>query len=320
MAEANAAYYGYRDPLGRDFITAPEISQMFGELVGLWIADLWSRAGAPSIRYVELGPGRGTLAADALRAMRAASLAPEVHFVETSRTLRAAQAQRVPTATWHDRFADIPGDEPLIVVANEFFDALPIRQFVRGRSAWHERLVRIEGDSFVPAAGPAVPAGAIPASLGDAIEGSILEIAPTSAAVAGDVADAIAVRGGAALVFDYGHVRTGFGDTLQAMAANRYADPWAAPGEQDLTAHVDFQALGEAAGASGVRLFGPTTQGAWLGELGIDVRTEALSRAAPDRAPEIASARDRLVSPRQMGSLFKAMAFVAEGWPHPAGF
>ncbi|WP_243455513.1 class I SAM-dependent methyltransferase [Sphingosinicella sp. BN140058] len=320
MAEANAAYYGTRDPLGRDFITAPEVSQMFGELVGLWIADLWSRAGAPPVRYVELGPGRGTLAADAARAMRAAALAPPVHFVETSPTLRAAQAERVPGATWHDRFADIPGDEPLLVVANEFFDALPIRQFVRGRAAWHERLVTIEGERFLPAAGPSVPDAAIPESLRGADEGSVLEVAPMAAAVIGDIADAIAARGGAALVFDYGHVRTGLGDTLQAVAANRYADPWVAPGDQDLTAHVDFQALGDAARRERVSLFGPTTQGAWLSEMGIDVRTEALSRAAPGRSPEIASARDRLVSPRQMGALFKAMAFVAEGWPQPAGF
>jgi SAM-dependent MidA family methyltransferase len=320
IAEANAAYYGTRDPLGRDFVTAPEISQMFGELAGLWLADVWSRAGAPAADYVELGPGRGTLAADALRAMRAAGLVPPVRFVETSPALRARQAERVPGATWHDRFSDMGGKAPLLVVANEFFDALPIRQFVRGRNGWHERYVAVEGDRFVPSAGPAIPSTILPPGVRDAPEGTIFEAAPAAAAIARDVARALAERGGVALIVDYGHARTAAGETLQAVAGNAFADPWTQPGEHDLTAHVDFQALGDAVRAEGVRVFGATTQGAWLGAMGIDIRTEALSRAAPDRAPEIAAARDRLVSPRQMGALFKVMAFVAEGWPDPAGF
>ena len=320
MAEANAHYYATRDPLGRDFITAPEISQMFGELVGLWLADLWSRAGAPNARYVELGPGRGTLASDALRAMRAAGLVPPVHLVETSPTLRSEQAKHVPGAFWHDSFADVSTDDRLLIVANEFFDALPIRQIVRGRTGWHERYVGLDGDRFVPAAGPQVPASALPPHLSDAAEGSIVETSPAAIAIARDIAATIATSGGAALIIDYGHGRTSAGETLQAVAANRYADPWADPGEHDLTAHVDFEALATAARSEGVRVFGPVGQGDWLTAMGIDVRTAALSRAAPERAPEIAGARDRLVSPRQMGDLFKVMAFVAEGWPDPAGF
>ena len=321
MAEANAHYYATRDPLGRDFVTAPEISQMFGELIGLWLADLWSRAGAPPAHYVELGPGRGTLAADALRAMRAAGLIPPVHFVETSPTLRAAQAERVPGARWHDSFADLPAEAPLLIVANEFFDALPVRQLIRGRSAWHERYVGIDDDGrFTPAAGPVVSAEPIPRPLRDAPEGTIVELSPATAAIARDIAAALAARGGVALIVDYGHDRTSAGETLQAVAAHAFVDPWVAPGEHDLTAHVDFEGLAAAGRAEGVRVFGPTGQGEWLTAMGIDLRTEALSRAAPERAPEIGGARDRLVSPRQMGTLFKAMAFVAEGWPDPAGF
>ena len=320
MAEANAHYYATRDPLGRDFITAPEISQMFGELIGLWLADLWSRANSPRVAYVELGPGRGTLAADALRAMRAAGLTPPVHFVETSPTLRATQAERVPGAQWHDRFAEVPSDASLLIVANEFFDALPVRQLIRGRSAWHERYVGIDDSGFAPAAGPIVPEEAIPGHLRPAPEGTIVETSPATAAIASDIAAALAARGGAALIVDYGHARTSPGETLQAVAAHQFADPWKAPGEHDLTAHVDFEALAAAGRAEGVRVLGPAGQGEWLSAMGIDLRTEALSRAAPERAPEIGGARDRLVSPRQMGELFKALAFVAEGWPDPAGF
>jgi SAM-dependent MidA family methyltransferase len=252
--------------------------------------------------------------------MRAARLVPPVHFVETSPTLRALQAERVPEAVWHERFTDLGGEAPLLVIANEFFDALPIRQFVRGRIGWHERYVSADEGGFVPLAGPPVPASLVPESFREAPVGAIFEAAPAAAAIARDVARALMVRGGVALIIDYGHARSAAGETLQAVADNAFADPWTNPGEHDLTAHVDFQALGDAARAEGVRVFGPTTQGAWLDAMGIDIRTQALSQAAPHRAPEIASARDRLVSPRQMGALFKVMAFVAEGWPEPSGF
>ena len=320
MAEANAHYYRTRDPLGAagDFTTAPEISQMFGELVGLWVADLWSRAGRPPAYYVELGPGRGTLAADALRAMRAAGLEPPVHFVETSPVLRAAQAKRVPGAIWHADLSTLPEDRPLLVVANEFFDALPIRQLIATPSGWRERLVGAEGERFVPAAGPPLPDSAVPEHVRAAPPGTILETSPASVATVRHLAHRINMQGGAALIVDYGHDRTSAGETLQAVALHDYADPWMDPGERDLTAHVDFEAL--AAAAEGLEVHGPVGQGAWLTALGIDVRSEALSRAAPAKADEVASARERLVSPAGMGTLFRGMALTAPGWPKPEGF
>jgi SAM-dependent MidA family methyltransferase len=299
MAEANAHYYATRDPLGieGDFITAPEISQMFGELIGIWLADLWQRAGEPrTVRYVELGPGRGTLAEDALRAMRGAGLAPPVELVESSKLLRAAQAERL-SARWHDDLSTIPESGPLLVVANEFFDALPVCQFGGGR----ELRVRDDG--------------------GFRRDGAVeTETSPASLAIVGDLAHRIAAQGGAALIVDYGHDRPGAGDTLQAVSGHAYADPFAAPGERDLTAHVDFHALGAAARAAGARVFGPAPQGAWLNAMGIKLRAASLAKAAPERGLEIAAARDRLTGAGQMGRLFKAMALVAPAWPEPAGF
>ena len=323
MAEANAHYYGSRDPLGAggDFTTAPEISQMFGELAGLCLADAWARAGGPTpVAYVELGPGRGTLAADALRAMRSAALEPAVHFVETSRTLRRAQAERVPQAQWHDDVSTLPDDLPLLVVANEFFDALPARQLVATAGGWHERHVTCDGERFVPAAGPPVPASAIPAHLRAAPAGTILELSPPSVAIARQLAHRLVAQGGAALIVDYGHDRTSAGETLQAVAAHETADPWVETGERDLTVHVDFQALGEAAAAEGARVSGPVGQGEWLVKLGIDARMAALARAAPAQAQSLAQARDRLVSADQMGILFRAMALSSPDWPEPEGF
>ncbi|MEA3029770.1 MAG: dehydrogenase [ubiquinone] 1 alpha subcomplex assembly factor 7 [Sphingomonadales bacterium] len=321
MGLANAHYYAARDPLGAagDFTTAPEISQMFGELAGLCLADAWQQAGRPEgTLYAELGPGRGTLAADALRAMRGAGLAPEVHFVETSPVLRRAQAERVPQARWHDDLSTLP-DGPLLLVANEFFDALPVRQLVATEGGWRERRVRAEAGRFVPAAGPLVPAAAIPAHLRAAPPGTILETSPSSVAILRLLAQRLAARGGAALIVDYGHERSAAGETLQAVRRHRFADPWAEPGESDLTAHVDFEALGAAAEGR-ARVLGPVGQGAWLTALGIDARATVLAGAAPERAAEIEAARDRLVAPEQMGSLFKVMALVAPGWPDPAGF
>ena len=322
MAEANAHYYATRDPLGAggDFVTAPEISQMFGELVGICLADLWARAGRPAVHYVELGPGRGTLAADALRAMRAGGLAPQVHFVETSRVLRASQAERVPDARWHEDLETLPVDAPLLVVANEFFDALPIRQLVRGAGGWHERLVGYEAGRFVPKAGPPVPDLAIPAAAREAPAGAILETSPASVATIRTLSHLLEQAGGAAFVIDYGHSATSAGETLQAVSKHAYADPFEEPGERDLTAHVDFDALAAAARDAGMTAIGPIPQGDWLRALGIDIRTGALARAFPERAAEVGRARDRLVSPREMGELFKVLALAAPGWPAPAGF
>jgi SAM-dependent MidA family methyltransferase len=317
MAEANAHYYATRDPLGGagDFTTAPEISQMFGELIGLWLADLWARAGRPErAAYVELGPGRGTLAADALRAMRAAGLEPPVHFVETSPVLRRAQAERIADARWHDDVSTLPDEGPLLVVANEFFDALPARQLVAMPDGWRERFVSFAGGRFAPVAGPPVPAAAIPAHVREAPPGTVIETSPSSVAVVRQLAHRVRTRGGAALIVDYGHDRTSPGDSLQAVSRHGFADPWEAPGERDLTVHVDFQALAE-----GARVHGPVGQGEWLKRLGIDARAAALSRD-PARAAEIGAARDRLVEPDQMGTLFRVLALTAPQWPEPEGF
>ncbi len=319
MAAANRHYYATRDPFGAggDFITAPEISQMFGELVGLWLADLWHRAGSPAnSRYVELGPGRGTLAQDALRAMRAAGLEPPVELVETSPVLRRAQAERLPGARWHDDLGTLPSDGPLLVVANEFFDALPIRQLIRTDAGWAERRVAYDGGGFRPVEGPSLAQN----GLADLAPGSILEVAPASSAIVQQLAQRIAGQGGAALIVDYGHRHTGPGDTLQAVSRHGFADPWQQPGSRDLTAHVDFAALAAMARGEGVRISGPCEQGEWLRVMGIELRAAALAKAAPARADEIAAARNRLTAPDQMGTLFKVMALTAPGWPEPAGF
>jgi NADH dehydrogenase [ubiquinone] 1 alpha subcomplex assembly factor 7 len=323
MALANAHYYATRDPLGAagDFTTAPEISQMFGELVGLALADLWDRAGRPEgARFVELGPGRGTLAADALRAMRAAGLEPPVHFVETSPVLRSAQAKLVPNAAWHDDLSTLPEDGPILAVANEYFDALPIRQLVSTGAGWRERLVGIDGDRFAPAAGPAVPASAVPAHVRGAPAGMVLESSPASLAQVRQLSRRMIMHGGAALIVDYGHDRLAAGETLQAVRMHEYADPWIEPGKSDLTAHVDFESLARAAAEAEVAVQGPVGQGEWLVRLGVDARTEALARADPVRSESLRIARNRLVSTEEMGRLFRVLGLSAPGWPALEGF
>ena len=322
MAEANAHYYATRDPLGTDgdFTTAPEISQMFGELCGLWLADLWLRAGSPPAAYAELGPGRGTLTVDALRAMRAVRLEPPIHFVETSAMLRAAQAERVPQARWHDAVAGLPGTQPLLLVANEFFDALPVRQLIATEAGWRERLVALGEEGFVPVAGAQAMDAAIPQSLRDSSLGTIVETSPAAAAIAAEIAARIADQGGAALFIDYGHAGPAAGDTLQAVKDHGFADPFTDPGERDLTAHVDFTALAKEGRAAGLKVFGPVGQGEWLNGLGLAARAASLAKAAPERAHEIIAARDRLSRPAEMGQVFKVLAFVAADWPPPEGF
>ncbi len=322
MTAANAHYYATRDPLGRggDFVTAPEVSQMFGELIGLWCADLWDRAGRPDIAWVELGPGRGTLAADALRAMAKTGLTPPVHFVETSPVLRAAQAERVPNAAWHDDVTTLPADRALIVVANEFFDALPIRQLLRWGEGWHERLVACQDVLFLPIPGKPVPDTVIPSSLRDAPPGSIIETSPASVATVRALARRIVAQGGALLAIDYGYEGPALGETLQAVRGHGYANPFDAPGEQDLTAHVDFATLAAAARIEGAVPHGTVSQRDLLGALGIDARATALAAGAPDRAEAILADRNRLVGSDAMGHLFRALALTAPDWPIPAGF
>ncbi len=324
MAEANAHYYSRRDPLGTDgdFVTAPEISQMFGELVGLWLADMWVRAGRPARpRYVELGPGRGTLARDALRAMAQHGLAPEVHFVEGSDVLRGLQIAAVPEARFHADLGQVPLDRPILLVANEFLDALPVRQLVRTAAGWREVTVDIAEDgSFALAAGDRPMDAAVPEARRGAEEGTLIETCPAATATLFEVAGRLARHGGAALFIDYGHAAPRTGSTLQAVRAHRKVEPLAEPGEADLTAHVDFAILADVARSREARWLGTAEQGAWLRALGIDARAEVLARVAPDRAGDILAARDRLVAPDQMGRLFKVMGLAAPGWPDGAGF
>ncbi len=318
VAAANAHYYATRDPLGvsGDFTTAPEISQMFGELIGLWFADLWIRTGQPGqVSYVELGPGRGTLAQDALRAMGRLGLTPTIHLVETSPTLRKAQADRLAGAQWHETAATLPSEGPLLVVANEFFDALPAHQYQRRGDQWHELVVDSAGSGFRRLEGPIVPEPAP-----DLPDGAVFERSPAGLAIAGAIAERLATQGGAALFIDYGHTRTTAGDTLQAVSRHAYADPWARPGAQDLTFHVDFQALGEAAQDGGARVHGPREQGDWLEAMGIQLRAAALAKAQSAQADAIAAARDRLILPNSMGRLFKVLGLTGNGWPEPGAF
>ncbi|HEX7709438.1 MAG TPA: SAM-dependent methyltransferase [Sphingomonadaceae bacterium] len=323
MAEANAHYYATRDPFGAggDFVTAPEISQMFGELVGLWLADLWQRAGRPANPlYVELGPGRGTLAHDALRAMSSVGLEPAVHLVETSPALRELQQSAVPQASWHHDLSSVPSDGPLLLAANEFLDALPVRQLVKTAQGWRERMVVPHGEAFACIAGDRPMDAAVPGERKGAPLGAILETSSAAAAVVQDVAGRLAAQQGAALFVDYGYAAPQFGSSLQAVRAHRKVDPFRDPGEADLTAHVDFGALAEIAQAHGARWLGTVPQGAWLAALGIDARAEALTRAAPHLREAIGIARERLTAETQMGTLFKAMGLAHPDWPDAAGF
>ncbi len=322
MAAANTHYYDTRDPLGArgDFTTAPEISQMFGELVGLALTDLWHRAGQPAARYVEYGPGRGTLAADALRAMATVGLTPPVHLIEASGTLREKQAAAVPSAEWHLDLLGVPDDGALLVVANEFFDALPIRQLVKTAEGWRERLVACQDTLFLPVVGNTVFDPIVPVPLRGTANGSILETSPASVAVMRVLARRIVAQGGAALVIDYGYEGPLVGDTLQAVSGHSFANPFEEPGERDLTAHVDFGTLAEAARAEGAVVHGPVGQGAFLEALGIGPRAAALAAAAPEKAAGIEADRARLTGADQMGELFKVIAVTAPGWPVPEGF
>jgi len=301
MHACNAYYYATRDPLGArgDFTTAPEISQMFGEMVGAALADVWKRAGAPADAiYAELGPGRGTLASDALRMMRSAGFAGEVHLVETSPVLRSKQKDALPDAHWHDSVDDLPA-RPLLLVANEFFDALPIRQHVGAI----ERRVTVAGGG-----------------LAFDRDGEIIETSPASELAVTAIATCLAARGGAAIIVDYGHERSAPGETLQAVRGHGFAPVLASPGEQDLTAHVDFEMIGNAARAVGAAVTRVMPQGEWLIRLGIEARAQALMRGNPERADEVQAALERLTGRQAMGQLFKVIAFHGPDWPPPAGF
>jgi NADH dehydrogenase [ubiquinone] 1 alpha subcomplex assembly factor 7 len=320
MAAANAEYYAQGQAIGGDFITAPEISQMFGELIGVALADVWDRAGRPECHYVELGPGKGTLAADALRAMAKAGLVLPVHFVETSPRLRSEQAKRVPDANWHDDLSTLPVNVPLLVVANEFFDALPIEQLVRGADGWRQRLMACQDTLFLPVSGKPVPDDIIPKTLRDAPAGSIVESSPASVKVVRDLSKRLVAQGGAAIVIDYGYDGPALGETLQAVRAHKFANPFDAPGSVDLSAHVDFATLGAAATVAGASVHGPVPQRDFLGSLGIASRAAALARQSPERADEVTAAHQRLTDPAAMGTLFRVMGLTGKHWPVPVGF
>ena len=329
LAHPEHGYYMNRDPFGAagDFTTAPEISQMFGELIGLWAAEVWSSMGSPNpVRIVELGPGRGTLMSDALRAARIVPKfreALDVWLFETSPTLASMQHELLLDGgvgvAWAQRLKDIP-EGPAIVVGNEFLDALPVRQFVRVSGQWRERTVRLNPDGnlafdVAPNAETMIHARAP--------NGEILEVNAVAHCFVYELAGRLTKQRGAALLIDYGHTVTGFGDTLQALRAHRAVDPLATPGESDLTAHVDFAAMARSASAGGAAVYGPIDQGDFLKAIGIDLRTKALvDRASPERAEELRHARNRLVGKAkgEMGGLFKAMALADRKTPAPPGF
>ncbi len=316
MARANARYYAACDPFA-DFTTAPEISQVFGEILGLWAAAVWEAMGAPEpVLLAEAGPGRGTMMADALRAVRAVApgfaAALSLHLVETSQRLCALQAARLPDARWHEAISGLP-EGPLILFANEFLDALPIRQFVRRAGGWAER--------FVADGGFAERAATPPHPLPAAADGVIFELRPAAEAFVAHLAGRIARSGGAALLIDYGPEASGAGDSLQALHQGRPADPLGPAGDADLTAHVDFAALARVARAAGAAAHGPLPQGLFLTRLGLFQRIDRLARGAGPGAAlaQIAAAR-RLAEPDGMGRLFKVLAILPAGIPEPPGF
>ncbi len=325
MAACLGAYYGSRDPLGPggDFVTAPEVSQMFGELIGAWAAQVWHDQGRPE-RFVlaELGPGRGTLMRDALRAaagMPGFREAAQLWLVETSPVLRERQAETLAVAgpSWADTVADLP-DGPLIVLANEFFDALPIRQFQRTDVLWRERLVGLKEGALVWEWDRARSDPALETRFPLLADGGVVEVNPAGEAIAAHLGARIAAEGGAALVIDYG-AWDGSGDTLQALRGHAPVDPLGAPGTADLTAHVRFSAL--AAAARPARAHGVVGQGVFLEVLGLTARAQALARGR-DAATvaAIAAAHRRLTHPEEMGRLFQALALTPERVPSPPGF
>jgi len=332
LLDPQQGYYATRDPLGAggDFTTAPEISQMFGEMVGLWLVQAWADQGCPKYpRLVELGPGRGTLMADILRT---AKVAPEfladleVVLVEASPALQQVQAEKLRAAgadiSWQAQFDDSLGDRPLFLVANEFFDALPVRQYVKTARGWCERMVTVLNDELTFAMAPVpTPPALVPAGRENAPEGGVCESSPASTALAEEIARIIAAKGGGALVIDYGYAGVeGFSETLQAVSGHRFADALDEPGEDDLSAHVDFAALAEAGRRGGAATFGPVTQGLFLANVGIAERAEQLMKSNPESANNLLSATERLIGNDQMGRLFKALAFFPPAITDVAGF
>jgi SAM-dependent MidA family methyltransferase len=324
LAHPQHGYYVTRDPFGArgDFVTAPEISQIFGELIGIWMAAVWAQMGAPArVGIVELGPGRGTLIQDALRAARVMpgfNDAIAVHLVEISPVLRARQRETLRNAglsvDWHSSFGDVP-EGAAIVIANEFFDALPVDQAVKTDDGWHERRVGIDAQdrlAFVLAP-TLIPQfeRLLPPALHDAPAGAVFEWRAHDLALA--LGRRVVEQGGAGLVIDYGHAERASGETLQAVGQHAFADPLKTPGELDLTAHVDFAALKQAVGTGGAATVGPIEQGEWLARMGIAARAERLkAQASPEAAQAIDAAVARLAGrgEGEMGRLFKVLGLA----------
>jgi len=314
-------YYVSRDPLGRegDFTTAPEVSQMFGELLGLWTASVWKAIGSPPMLHlVELGPGRGTMMADALRAVRV--LPPlyqsiNIHLVEINPVLREKQRATLSGArniTWHDSIDDVP-EGPAVILANEYFDVLPIHQVVKRETGWHERVVKLDADGKLvfAAADDPMPRFEVllPPLVRAAPVGAVFEWRPDTEMM--KIATRVRDQDGAALIVDYGHLRSDAGDTFQAIARHSFADPLKNPGQADVTAHVDFQALSRAAEDVGARVHGPVTQGEFLKRLGIETRAVTLmGKASAEVSADISAALKRLTDSGRggMGSMFKVLA------------
>ena len=329
LGHPHDGYYSNETAIGAegDFTTAPEVSQIFGELIGLWLVQCWTEMGSPrKFNLVELGPGRGVLMADILRAasLRPAFIAAaDLRLVEKSGRMRHEQRRRLdPFAVspqWADDFAGVPPG-PSLIVANEFFDCLPIRQFERRGGGWRERLVGIDGASLAFCAAPTPP----PSSLRlpeDAPVGAVVELCEAGASLAGEIARALVAGGGRALIIDYGHLAAGFGDTLQAVRRHAYWPPLAAPGKADLTAHVDFDALARAAIDASAAVYGPTTQGLFLGRLGLAARAERLCAGkSHEEILDIERGIRRLAAPQEMGEVFKALVISDPDLPPPAGF
>jgi SAM-dependent MidA family methyltransferase len=319
MARANASYYATRDPFA-DFATAPEISQAFGEILGLWAAVVWQSVGRPDpVILAEAGPGRGTLMQDALSAI--GKMAPDfwaalrLHLIETSPRLRGLQQESLPGGIWHESINDLPPG-PLLLIGNEFLDALPIRQFVRRGDGWAERFVQNGAFAEQPAEPPAFPTLTNPIA-----DGAIVEFGEAARSVASRLGGRLAQQGGAALFLDYGPENSAPGDSLQALRAARPADPLVESGSADLTAHVDFQAFAHAARQAGAAVHGPVPQGLFLARLGLFQRSERLARGqTPAKIMAIMEATRRLTEPDRMGRLFKAIALCHPAAPIPPGF
>jgi len=323
MAVANTVYYASKDPLGEegDFVTAPEISQMFGEMVGIWLADLWMRKGSPErCHYIELGPGRGTLASDALRTLGKFGCVPSVHFVETSPILKSKQADNHPGAAWHETIATLPEEGPMLVVANEFFDALPIEQYVRTEAGWRQHMVARDRNKFVAIPDTGSATDNISLKSDQFPVGTILESSPASIDILGELANRLAKQGGVFLMIDYGYGQPGTGSSLQAVKGHLPINPFDSPGTSDLTAHVNFYDLANVARTRLLSVQGPTEQGQWLKAVGIDQRAAALCEADPKQAKIIRAAHHRLTHVDEMGRLFQVMAATPMDWPQPEGF